>query len=183
MREFFQKSAKNQLIPALINIILGVLIIIFRRKTMDTLVLITGWILIVGAVAMICSCLFGKGKDGDSDKKSLKYTIALLCAVVGLFFIFSPKTVTDIFPILMGVGLILNGLGSISSSAAMEGGRSFLAFILGILVMILGGLIIFHPGDVINIQMILIGAALILNGFACLDLFRVNRPNDPDVNQ
>ena len=85
------------------------------------------------------------------------------------------NAVDDIFITLMGVVLILNGLSNVTE-ARLDTENRLLSVVFGVAVIILGILIILHPGSMANGLMIYLGIFFVVNGLA--DLFLLHRMKD-----
>lgn len=166
MNDKVKELLRTKMIPALLSVVLGIALIIARKAALDVLVQIIGWILIVGAVGFVAAYFFGPYKD----KTGL--IAAVLAGLAGVLFITQADAIDDFLLILVGVVLILNGLGNVAS-AFVEGQNRLLVGIIGALIVVLGVLIITHPGSMMNAITIYMGISLILNGI--LDLFLLYR--------
>jgi len=162
---------KNKLIPALLSIALGVVLIIARRSALDVMVKITGGLIAAGGVAFILAWLFRRDKM-EGTAAPMLVGPALVMILIGLAMIFFSNTVVDIFPIIMGIILILNGLSHLAA-AGLYGEDRILIGLLGIITIVLGVLIVAQPDFVANALMVWIGAFFIVNGV--FDLFVVKR--------
>ena len=161
---------KNKMIPALLSIALGIVMIIARRAALDLMVKIIGGLIVTGGIAFLAYWLFGPGRN--EAPASFFAGPAVVMILVGLALIFFASTVVDIFPMLMGIVLILNGLSHLTA-AGMAGQDRFLLGLLGVVTIVLGILIVAKPGFVANAIMIWIGAFFIVNGV--FDLLMVKR--------
>ena len=166
MNDKVKELLRTKMIPALLSVVLGIALIIARKAALDVLVQIIGWILIVGAVGFVAAYFLGPYKD----KTGL--IAAVLAGLAGVLFITQADAIDDFLLILVGVVLILNGLGNVAS-AFVEGQNRLLVGIIGALIVVLGVLIITHPGSMMNAITVYMGISLILNGI--LDLFLLYR--------
>ena len=162
---------KNKLIPALLSIALGIVMIITRREAMVLIVKIIGGLIIAGGISFLAYWLFGPGRN-ENPPASFFVGPAVVMILIGLVLIFFASTVADIFPMLMGIVLILNGLSHLAAAGMAEQDR-FLIGLLGVITVALGILIVANPRFVENAIMIWIGAFFIVNGV--FDLLMVKR--------
>ena len=163
---------KQKLVPAVLSIALGIVIIIARRAALDLQIKIIGGLIIAGGVAYMARYLASQQPEDEGTKMPiLPVGIAV---VIGLVLILCAGTIVDIFPVIMGVSLILNGLSHLTA-AGMDPENRVLACILGVITIVLGVLIVLQPGAIANMVMVFIGAALIVNGL--FDLYMVRRVN------
>ena len=99
---------------------------------------------------------------------------SLVMILVGvLLFVFAPNIV-DIFPVIMGVYLILNGLSHMTAGYVDQDNR-LIASLMGIVLIALGVLIVLQPAFLVNMIMVFIGAAFVVSGIS--DILLVIRVN------
>ena len=155
----------SKLVPAVLSMILGIVIVIARRSAVDLLVKIVGGIVIAAAIGFILVYL--ARPDKDAGNLTMVLVSAGAAALIGILIITFAESIVNIFPILMGVYLILNGLSHLTAGYADPENRT-IAVILGVLVIALGLLIVVQPSFLVNTIMIFIGAAFIVNGVSDL---------------
>lgn len=155
----------SKLVPAVLSMILGIVIVIARRSAVDLLVKIVGGIVIAAAIGFILVYL--TRPDKDAGNLTMVLVSAGAAALIGILIITFAESIVNIFPILMGVYLILNGLSHLTAGYADPENRT-VAVILGVLVIALGLLIVVQPSFLVNTIMIFIGAAFIVNGVSDL---------------
>ena len=152
-----QNVTRNKAILAIASIIIGVLLIIFQRSALDAIIRTLGWILVVTGGVYLLVYLFGPSKD------SMQIGFAGLAGLAGLIMIFFAPSIVNFFPIMMGIILILNGLGTLVQ-ASQDEVYPLYSKIFAVLTVVLGILILVQPGQVANILMIIIGAGFVING-------------------
>ena len=155
---------RNKTIMAAASIAAGIFLMIARRSALYTLVRVLGYVLIGIAVAYLLLYLFGKNKN------QIQLSYAGGAAVAGALIILLAPTVINLFPILAGIALI--AIGIMNLTAARDGIYPTYSKIGPILTIVLGVLVLFHPGAIVNMVVFLVGAALVLNGLSELDLIR-----------
>ena len=155
----------SKLVPAVLSIVLGIVIVIARRSALDLLVKIIGGLVIAAAVCFILIYLTRPDKAAGNLKMVL--ISAAVAALIGILIISFAEDLVNIFPILMGTYLILNGLSHLTAGYADPENRT-VAVAMGVLVIVLGLLIIVQPSFLLNTIMIFIGAAFIVNGISDL---------------
>ena len=155
----------SKLVPAVLSIVLGIIIVIARRSAVDLLVKIIGGLVIAAAVGFIIVYLTRPDKKTGNLKMVL--VSAGAAALIGILVIAFAEEIVNVFPILMGLYLILNGMSHLAAGYADPENR-VIAVILGILIIALGLLIVFRPGFLVDTIMIFIGAAFIVNGLSDL---------------
>ncbi len=164
---------RGKLVPAVLSIVLGIVIIIARRAAVDLLVKIIGGLVIFSGFAFFAMYLTRKNKEAGN----LQMVLACggLTVLIGILLISFAENIVDMFPTLMGIFLILNGLSHLTAAYASPGNRILIS-IIGVLVIALGVLIVLQPGFIVNMTMVFIGASFILNG--AMDLLMIRRVSE-----
>lgn len=166
---------KNKMVPALLCIALGILIVIARRAAVDFLVKCIGGLVIAAAVGFVA--VYMTRPDKDAGNLPMVLAIAGVTALTGILLITFAENIVDIFPVIMGLYLIMNGLSHLTAACVSTANR-VTAAVLGVLVIVLGVLIVFRPGFLVNMIMVFIGGSFIVNGLSDLLLLRQVR-NEP----
>ena len=152
---------KSKLVPALLSIVLGIVIIIARRAALDLLVRVIGGVVIAAGIGFIV--LYLTRQDKEAGDLPMVLCLAGVTAVIGILLIALAEHVVNIFPTMIGLYLILNGLSHLSAAYANRENRIIVA-ILGVLVIAMGLMIVLQPGFLVNMLMVFIGASMIVNG-------------------
>ena len=155
----------SKLVPAVLSIVLGILVIIARRSALDLLVRVIGGLVIAAAVGFIVVYLTRPDKEAGDLKMVL--ISAAAGALIGILVITFAEEIVNIFPIMMGLYLILNGLSHLTA-AYMYPENRVLAVIMGMLVIAMGLMIVLQPSFLVNMIMVFIGAAFVVNGVSDL---------------
>ena len=162
---------KNKAMAAVLSVALGIVIIIARRAALDLLVRIIGGLVITGGIALIAVNLIRP--NAGSGNMTTVLVMGGLAILAGIILISCAEGIVDFFPTLMGIFLILNGLSHLAVAGTDPDNR-IVAVIMGVII-ILGVLIVMHPGFIANAIMIFIGSAFIVNGL--FDLFMIKQAN------
>ena len=160
-----QNLTRNKTLFAVGSIAMGLYMCIAGRSVLYNIVRVGGYVLLATAVGYALMYFFGSARD------QVQLWYAGVAAIAGLLIVRLAPGIVNLFPVLAGIGLILAGVGNLTH-AATENGLPQTAKVGPILTIVLGGLILFHPGAIINAVVILAGIALILNGVSELDLIR-----------
>lgn len=167
-----RELVKNKAMAAVLSVALGIVIIIARRAALDLLVRIIGGLVITGGIALIAVNLIRR--DAESGNIMSILVLGGLTILAGIILISCAEGIVDFFPTLMGIFLILNGLSHLAVAGTVPGSRTAAA-IMGAIIIILGVLIVMHPGFIANAIMIFIGSAFIVNGL--FDLLMIKQAN------
>ena len=160
------KLLRNKMIPAILAIVLGVILIFAQKSALDLLVKIIGILMLVGAVFSVLMYLLTPYRD------SMQLMTAACGAVVGVFLFANPGVIVNIFPVMMGIVVILNGLSNLAK--ALSDRTDVLFTVLCSIVMIVCGLLILiHPGVIADAIVLTIGVTLLVSGI--MDLAMLHR--------
>lgn len=145
-------------------ILLGILLIVFP----DTLLL--AFCYIAGGLALA----FGLGKliaYFVRQKNGFVFTfdvgIAVASLVVGLLLLICPFRVASLFPTVMGVLLIVDGVFKVKSAVDKQkaGSKTFGIYLAFAILTCLAGIFLFlHPIDGVKIMMVILGVWMVVDG-------------------
>lgn len=167
MNEMAVRLMRGKIVPAVLSIVMGIALILARRAAMEVIVRIFGIMIAVGGVGFIALYFFGPaGRDATA------LIAGIAAAAIGLLMFFYADAVDDFFLTLLGIMLVLNGLSNIAN-AGMNGEERILTGLFGVLVVVLGVLVVIHPGRMADGLMIYAGIFFVVNGVA--DLFLLYR--------
>ena len=159
----------NQPVFAVISIIIGLILVFFRRFAVVTLVRVVGIMCLLGAAAFAVMYFTRK------ERNQVQAMFAIGTAIVGFIFAAFPGFIVELFPILFGITLILSGIGDLGQALSSNQGGSgkILMVILSAAIILAGILAIFRPGFIADIIIVFIGVCMIANGI--FDLFVVKQ--------
>ncbi len=154
---------KNKAIMAAASILFGIYLIIARSSALYTVIRILGYGLL-GTALVYLVYYFG---DRERDRTSLMYAAA--AGVAGLLIMMLAPSIVNFFPVLAGILLILSGVSDLLSLRGHADGK---AKILPVVLIILGLLVVTHPGAIAGAVVAIAGGAFILNGLTDLNIIR-----------
>ena len=169
MNETLKRLLRSKFVPALMSVMLGIVLIIARRSALTLLVQIIAVMLFIGAAGCITLFFFGPVRDVT------QIYLGAFLAIIGILVYSNAEGLTYVFPIIMGVMLMLNGLGNLGQAFAPPE-RDIIGAVLAGLVILFGILILFHPGTMADAIVMYIGIFYVLNGL--FDLFMLHRIRD-----
>jgi len=168
LKHLFKSLMANNTVVAIINIVFGLVLILRRTAALGGMIRILGLLLLVGAA---CYALV---YFSDEEKDVCDLVMMIACAVVGLLFLLRPAWIVNLFPVIIGIFLIVNGVSNFLQTIRQEkksGDHSRLVMlIVSAAVVVLGFVIMFHPGGTMNALLLLLGIALFINGVSDLYL-------------
>lgn len=165
MTDMIQKLIKNKTIYAVASIVIGIFMIIKQGRVADDVLRVTGWLLIGAGVIYLVSYFTGK----ENNTVQLGYAAA--ACIGGLLLVLLARSIINLFPVLVGVLLIINGATNLSG-VRNESDIPVYSKGTAIAIIVLGALVIVFGHTLINLAVLLIGICLVLNGLAELDIIR-----------
>ena len=160
-----QKLIRNKTLFAIVSIAMGIYMCFAGRGVLYNIVRIAGYVMLATAVGYALMYFFSPRRD------QVQLGYAGLAAAAGLLIVWMAPAIVHLFPALAGLGLIIVGLSNLMHAVRGEG-MPAASKVGPILTIILGTLILFHPGAIVNAVVMLAGIALILNGLSELDMIR-----------
>ena len=162
MVEKLKEGLKSKILLAVISIVLGVILIVRQKAAVDSLVRILGIVLLITAVVFLILFLAKK------EKNPVHLIISIAALIIGLLFTIRPDMIVSIFPIIMGIILIISGLFDlwqvISAPKGTGAGNRVFLILFSILVILIGALCLFQPTFIVNFIVLFIGICLLFNG-------------------
>ena len=146
-------------IIGLINIIIGVLLVIFKRDSLNVILIISGVFLAIDGVI----ALFG----GIQSKLVIPIVIGGVMLALGIALIILPNLFSDIFMVLLGILLILMGVtGALSILDNDKTSIPNIVFsaVIAVAMVVAGVFAIIYMDDAKDWVMILIGVLMIITG-------------------
>ena len=155
---------RNKTVIAMISISTGIYLMIARKNATYTLIRMVGYALFVAAASYVVLYFV----RGDHDQMKLQYAGG--AAVLGLGVQLLAPAILHLLPVLLGLAIIVAGVSNLLGARSQNLPKS--AWAGPILTIVLGAVILFHPGSIISTVVFLAGVALVLNGLSELDLIR-----------
>lgn len=167
MNDFIQKTIKNKTIMAVLSIILGVYLILRRAAAVTDIIHVIGILILIAGIINLITWFANK-----EDRNSASLAMAVLCAIVGLIFMAAPRWLVGIFPVVVGLVLIVNSVSNITGLARSDsiGAAHSTSLLMAVLSLILGIVLLFHPAAIANIIIAVAGVTFLINGISDLML-------------
>lgn len=176
MNERIRQLHRAKLLPAITSIAFGIALIIARKGAMDVAIKIGA--VMLGLCGLGCILMYITGKVRELPQMC----IGCLLLLAGVLCWIYSGVLVDIFPIITGIGLILNGLSNLATVRESGGNGGAGLIVLFSILMIAGGvLIIIYANRMVGPLMIYMGIGYILNGL--MDLTLMYRVKDVLMNK
>jgi uncharacterized membrane protein HdeD (DUF308 family) len=170
--DYLVKLAQNKAVVAVASIVFGLVLVVQQAAALDSLVSICGYLLL--ASAAVYAILYATG----SEKRRSYVVIAVILGLIGLFIVVNPRAIVNIFPTLVGIILLVNGIVNYLHAYAVvrPAGHSWTApMVLSIAVAILGLVMILAPGLIMDVLVLFMGIALLVNGAVDLAMMFIDK--------
>lgn len=159
-------------VTAVLEIVLGVVFLIWARDVVDIFAQVVGVIVIVMGLVEVFAKIF------DDTARMIGILTGLILVAVGGFIVLHPAGIISIIPIIIGVGLVAHGIQNFS--LALAGKRSGASkwgwmVVMSIVTIVLGVVCIVCAVQVVSIAVRIGGAFMIIDGLA--SIFMVHRVN------
>ena len=155
-------------IISIITIVVGLVLIIWSRQSLNIICSIVGWILCAaGVVAVVL--YFVNYKD-RSVITYLTLVMGVFVAVIGLWLAINPQVLETLLPSIFGLIIVISGIMNISESMTVrrQNGSFAASLLLAAITIVLGLVIFFHPQAFNDFIMIFIGICLLYDGVSNL---------------
>ena len=150
---------KTSLITGLFMVILGILMVLYKKESLD-------WILIIGGVLCIISgAVMIYGAMGTKFGPSL--VMGAILVVLGIALIVLTSLFRDLMIVFLAVSLIVMGIVALfgtSGGFAVAKGSRILSVVVGVLLIIIGIYAMLNLKDTADIVMVIVGALLLVSG-------------------
>ncbi len=159
VKKFFTKLKWENIIAAILAIVVGVLFIILPKDSADVLCLIAGILLIFAGSFTLVAYIFSGFFLGAH-----LLIVGIMLILLGTFCLANPENIMEVLTVLFGLYIVIDGATSIVDSvycakAKIKGWG--LLLVLAILSIGLGTVVMFSTFDTI---MIFAGCSLIIDG-------------------
>ncbi|MDO5785460.1 MAG: DUF308 domain-containing protein [Eubacteriales bacterium] len=181
MFETFRSIRVNMVMAAVGCLALGIALLVIPDLFLQVACYVTGAVLIAYGVLSLLGCV------REHRMNILTGFVNVVAIGVGIFIITQPKMISSILPIIFGLILLLDGILNLRHGIGLHrfgdpSGKTVL--VLGIITVLFGAVILFHPYSTAKMTFRVIGIALVYSGLSdFLVIFRMNRANRTYENQ
>lgn len=160
---------------ALMSIIIGILLVIYKGGVITAAVKVIGVLLVLVGITMVVTAIF------SAISSYFGMAIGGIVGVIGIWMFVNPEPAVEFIPMVFGVILVVHGLQDLSMAWEIKrvAGKGIgFAIGFGTLNIILGAVCILMAFKIVNIFVWLIGIMLIVEGVCdCFVVHKVNRAN------
>lgn len=183
LRKTLGRILMNKLVAAIASIVFGVILLIWTGSALDVIVRIFGIILILSGLFSVI--MFLVRRDG-LPLSTASFVGGVVLAVLGASIYFNPAWLVSIFPIVMGIVIVLSGVSDLGETITLGQngiGKWWVSLLISIVIIGLGLLILFNPMKFADAIVKVIGIVLIINGISDLYVIIKVRGIEKEVKQ
>lgn len=173
MTSILGKQKTSSIIIAILSIILGIVLIIYKNTAANWFVKVVGILMIAAAVYYIISFFTRASKDTISRTNLV---VGILLLILGIWFLTSSNVVLQVVQLIVGVIIIMQGILDLQAALAMKDNEYSnwgISLCLAFATIILGVLLIFLPFKTLDVLLVMLGIVLIFDGLSDLYIIGV----------
>lgn len=158
-----QMNTRRSVMQNVIMILLGAVLAVWPHSSLEFLVTMIGWGLIISGITGMFSLI-----------SALVPSVMAYCVIellLGIFFLRSPRTFASFIPVLIGIAIIVNGCIKIYYAYLGKnavGYNPLRDIVFAVIMIVFGVLVVAHPFGTASVVTRLIGVVLIYNGIVNL---------------
>ena len=172
MVDFLVGLTQNKKVVAVASIVFGLILVLEQAAALDWLVSVLGYLLLGSAA--VYAIMYAVG----SEKQRSHVVAAVILGLIGLFIVVNPRAIVNIFPTLVGFVLIFNGITNFLHAYAIvrPAGRGWTTpMVLSVAVAVLGLVMVVAPGLIMDVLVLFMGIALLVNGAVDLIMMVIDK--------
>lgn len=166
MADFLKGIKANYTISAVLCVVLGLVLLIWPGTTTQIICMLLGIVLFAYGAIQIVLYLFNKEKTIASQGMLV---LGIVFAVIGGWILLKPEMIIMAVPVIVGVLIVIHGLHNVIQAIGLKQEnyeKWWIAFLMGALTVVLGGVLIYNPFTVVDTVVRLIGIFLIYDGLS-----------------
>ncbi len=177
MEKYIRKIGLNSIVISLLLIVLALFMIVKPLGTVNVLMLILGYIMIVDGLIHFISYFSIK-----TEYRFFSYELAqsILYILLGLIIVYNSNTITTALPIFLGIWIVIEGIFRIQIAFNLSGVRNVqwgIMLIMSMIEVLLGIILIINPFPSLEVLTIVSGIMLLISQFIDIydDVFIINQ--------
>ena len=156
-----EKYLKNKTIMSVAGIVFGLILMIWRGQFVEQMIRVAGYILLAAAAVYLVMYF----RSNRQNEAQMGY--AVVAAGAGLLMILLSRTLLRAVPVIAGVMMIVSAAATLLRTYK-DSNVPLYSKLLSALVIVIGILIVLHPGRIANTIVFCVGAAFVVNGISGL---------------
>ena len=173
MFQFLKNRKANYTVSAIICIIVGLVLVIWPGTSTQVVCKVLGAVLLIYGAMQILMYILAKERSLYSQGMLI---LGVIFAVVGAWILLKPEMIIAAVPVIMGIIIVMHGLHNAAQAIKLKSlnyEKWWLALLLGVLTMALGGVLIYNPFKVVDTVVRVIGIFLVYDGIS--DIWIISR--------
>ena len=142
---------------SVVLLIMGIVLLIWSDSALKAVSIVIG----IGCLCEAAMTLF----SGISEKQAGYTVLGVLLLIVGLIFVVHPQFLISILPVIIGIGIIADGIAQVvrtmQNRDSISG--SALHILLAVITIALGLVVVFNPFQTMSLIVKIIGIIMIYN--------------------
>lgn len=166
MTNLLKKFKANEWISSPVFVVIGLLLLIWPGTSTQVVCMMLGGVLLLYGVIQIVMYLLAKEKTIYHQGMLV---LGIILSVIGAWILLKPDMIIAAVPVIMGIIIVMHGVHNIVQGLQLKGldyEKWWVAFVLGIVTVVLGCVLIYNPFRVVNTVVRVLGAFLIYDGIS-----------------
>lgn len=166
MANYLKKLKANDLLSSLILAVIGMVLLIWPGTSTQVVCMVLGGVLLAYGIIQMALYLVAKEKTLYLQGMLV---LGIILSVIGAWILIKPEMIIAAIPVIMGIMIAMHGVHNIVQGIQLKGmdyEKWWIAFVLGIITVSLGGVLIYNPFRVVNTVVRVIGGFLIYDGIS-----------------
>lgn len=166
MSKYFRKMGNNEMLSAILFIILGIVLILRPSTTVALICRVIGIVLAIYGVGLIITFFEDKEKV---QSNMLTVVIGILIIVFGVYITIRPWAVVSIMNIIFAIVFLWHGVFDVAMATSLKDldSRSWIpALIIGIITIAFGLITLFNPFFATSTLMRVVGIFFVCDGIS-----------------
>lgn len=166
MFDYLKNLKANYTLSAIICVVIGLVLIIWPGTSTQIVCMVLGSLLLVYGLIQIALYLFARQRTLYLQGMLV---LGIIFSVLGVWILLRPEIVIATVPIIVGIIIVIHGIHNITQAVSlckMKYDNWWLALIFSILTVILGGILVYNPFEVVNTVVRVIGVFLLYDGLS-----------------
>lgn len=153
------KIRDNDRVAGIIMLIIGVILLVWPGATLSAFCRFLGIVMLIAGAAEVIMGIMGTRPPANTAGGAI-------AAVLGVLFIWHPNVLLAILPVIIGIVTAVSGVILLVRviTGHEQGPAANARLIGGIITLILGLVLIFHPIAAVRLLMVIVGLILVYYG-------------------
>lgn len=166
MINYLKRIKMSVSLSAAICAVVGLVLLIWPGTSTQMVCMVLGSVLLVYGVVRIV--LYLKAKERTLYQQGM-LLLGIILSVIGAWILLKPEMIIAAVPVIIGIIISMHGLHNIVQGLQlkkMDYDKWWVAFVLGVVTLLFGGILIYNPFRVVNTVVRVIGVFLIYDGIS-----------------